>query len=138
MLDDYLAAVLKKPWKWGAPDGVDCCTYVCGWALEATGKDVFAPYRGVYHNARAARRLVAGRGGLAGILGKELERCGFARVETPEHGDIGIIATPEGGGNESVFGASAVIRCANWWVGRGTGGLAGFDAPAIAIWRILA
>ena len=137
MLDDYLDACLKKPWKWGTADGLDCCSYVCGWIMDATGRDVFAPYRGKYGTARAARRLVHGKGGLAQILGAEIERHGFNRAETPEHGDIGIVAVPEGRGEDAVFGASAVIRYGPWWVGRNLSGFCVLEAPASAIWRIL-
>ena len=116
---------------------MDCCTYAANWVREASGKDVFARYRGLYRSAAQARRLVAKRGGMEKILGAELTLHGFERVEHPDHGDIGIVNLPEAREADKVFGASAVIRFGSVWVGRTETGIIAFEQAHVAVWKIL-
>ena len=132
-LDSYLDQTLRLPWQWGRMD----CTFFGGdWIAARAGLDPLAPYRGLYRTAGQAVRLIKQRGGLLAMVSLEMTRCGFERVEEPEHGDIAVMELPELSGKMAVANASVVIRHGSFWVARGLDCIAGIDRPVQAIWRI--
>lgn len=135
-LDEYLKEAMKMQWQWGL---MDCCMFGGDWIAARTGQDPMRRYRGIYKTAMGARRLIAKRGGLAEMTGVEMALLGFERTETPEHGDIAVMAMPAPrNAPMAVAGAAIVIRFNHWWVARKTDGIAVFEAPFLAAWRIAA
>jgi hypothetical protein len=132
MLEDYLDRAALPGWRWNA---MDCCVFAGDWVRERTGRDPFEPYRGAYKTARAAQRLIEDGGGLLNLVDAEMKRCGFAETDTPEDGDIAVIAIGSAHPT-AVANASVVIRCGTWWVGRTLEGIGGFDAPVLKAWRV--
>jgi hypothetical protein len=139
MLEDYLHRAAATPWRWGA---MDCCFFGGGWVEMATGHDPLDCYRGGYDSALGAMRLIRARGGLEAMISTELARFGHARVDVPEHGDLALVAIPEGGQAdawERAAGACLVIRNGPWWVAKAPAGIVGFSGAIspVACWRIL-
>ena len=132
-LDAYIDAVLAEPWVWGKSD---CCFFGGDWILAATGRDPLGPYRGIYDSALAAARFVAQGSGLVATVGAEMARCGFARTDAPEHGDIAVIDMVADS-EHTAARASVVIRSGPWWIGRALDGVVGFEGQPEAMWRVL-
>lgn len=133
MLAQYIDAVLSKPWAWGR---TDCCFFAGDWILSVTERDPLGPYRGTYDSAPAALRLIRARRGLVRMVGAEMSRCGFARAEAANDGDIAVLRH-EVDSDDAVAGAAVVIRMGSWWLARAKDGIVGMEAPTLAVWRVL-
>jgi len=70
LLTHYCIRVAGRPFKWGEND---CCTLAADWVLECTGEDLMRAWRGSYHSAVGARRLIHKSGGLAEAVSSVLD-----------------------------------------------------------------
>lgn len=131
-LDDYLDQAQRQPWAWGR---MDCTLFAGDWVRAATGRDPCV-WRGTYNNALQAKRLLARHGGFLAMIEREMDQCSFARTETPEHGDVAIIAAPAAEPEHAVAGMAAVIVTPPWLLARALDGIVGVQAPIIAAWRV--
>lgn len=131
-LDDYLADAQRKPWAWGR---MDCTLFAGDWVRAATGIDPCV-WRGTYSNAYQARRLLARHGGFMAMVEREMSRCGFARIDAPEHGDVAIIEAPGTQPEHAVAGMAAVIVTPPWLLARAPDGIVGLQAEIVAAWRV--
>ena len=68
--DDYVAAHLEKPFKWGEND---CVTFAVGWVNIRTGKDWLAELP-KWNSAMQAHKLIHRLGGLEYLIDKALPR----------------------------------------------------------------
>lgn len=133
MLDDYLAAAMAAPWRWGQ---MDCCMFAARWIEAATGYAGLVQNGARYADARGALRIIRRAGGLVPLVDLEMQRGGFRRTASPEAGDIGVIATG-GAGDLAIAGASVVICYGPRWVGRSEHGLVVLNADPMMSWKIL-
>lgn len=107
MLEEFI--LLPRLWQWGGTPvsfnvdgqaklfaGEDCTTYAASWVKAISGVDPAADLRGTYSTAEEANAIVAGAGGIAGLVGGRIEPLGWHRVDDPGDGDIGIVAAVSG------------------------------------------
>jgi hypothetical protein len=73
-LADFLSRKLHTPLQWGTND---CCLFAADWALELTGKDLMADFRGRYATPLEACRLWRAVGGYAEEGARRLEAAGW-------------------------------------------------------------
>jgi hypothetical protein len=128
-LDDYLAACWAVPWAWGI---MDCCHFGGGWVRAKTGRDPMAAFR--YATPLDAMRIIKRGGGLHVLVDATMRSHGFKRTNSPEHGDLGVIATH--GDVARVAGAAVVIFDGPWCVGREPDGLTYFEPKDVMAWRV--
>lgn len=135
-LDDYLRRTAARSWSWGH---LDCCTFVMGWILAATGIDPMAQYRGVIDDAIGAARLLKAHGGLLKMMSVEMARCGFRQIDRPDHGDVAIATGAFVNRRSGCGDAAAVICCGPWFVGMARTGIIGAaDMSVLASWQVSA
>lgn len=106
-LEDFI----RRPrlWQWGgtrvmfAVNGVptpfrgeDCTTYAASWVHEVSEVDPAEDLRGTYATADEANAIVAGAGGIVGLVGSRIDPLGWRRIEEPLDGDIGIVEAISG------------------------------------------
>lgn len=97
-LVDFIAARIAVPFSWGHQD---CCLFAADAIQAITGTDPAATFRGTYHDAKTAARVMFSLGGLEAIADKYAgPRIGTEQVQM---GDIGLV---ENGGRPclAVFG----------------------------------
>ena len=91
LLAEYVAAKRDTPFKWGVHD---CGSFAAEWVGLATGRDVFAPWRGKYSTRWGAFRYILGAGGMDRFPAKVgLKPCPPKRMQ---RGDIASIPTTRG------------------------------------------
>lgn len=130
-LAKFLSTSARQPFQWGV---LDCLLWCADWWKLRTGLDPAASYRGVYCDARAARRLIKEAGGIV-ELGGLLKA---AETATAQRCDVGLVRVKffEKGRRE-VFGPTGAI-CAgpNLWIVRHTSGIAGGPFPVLKAWTV--
>lgn len=126
----WLDEVSRTPLVWGRSD---CLTgLVAGWIARETGIDPAAPWRGRYWSEIGAAMLVHRAGGLVALMDKAAARCGLARTEAAQVGDVGAIQV-FADGRLQLAGA---ICSTNGWAFLMPCGLHIAPAPVAAAWRI--
>jgi hypothetical protein len=81
-LNAAIAAAEHEPFGWGVHD---CALFAADVVCAMTGFDYAAPYRGKYHSAPGAARILARNGGLAGILDTLFDEVSPAKAQ---RGDV--------------------------------------------------
>jgi hypothetical protein len=134
-LIDLIAARRTTPFAYGAQD---CALWPADAVLALTGRDMAAPYRGTYDDARGALRLIVEHGGLAALCEAMLDRAGILwqrldNIRFAQRGDIVILAVA---GDETGRDAGGVV----WLHHVYTPGPRGLDrfplVSALRGWRI--
>lgn len=87
LLASFIEARRGRPFAWGEND---CCLFAADWIREATGRDIACDYRGKYHSALSAARILQNEGGVLGVFRKAAERERMI-VVTPSHAQRGDI-----------------------------------------------
>lgn len=80
----------NTPFQWGTND---CALMAANYVLAKTGVDFAAEFRGKYNSKYSAYRLIAGTGGLEGVLLKK----GFVKVMSSfaKVGDVAVLHQPK-------------------------------------------
>ena len=126
----YIEAAAARPFGWGR---FDCQLFIAEWVLARTGKDPAAPWRGRYHTALGAKRILNRHGGPLGLLETGLGAVGLQRTDDPQAGDVGLLRAVTANG-EAACGA---IRLGKRWAGlRVGGGVFVAHGDALAAWRV--
>jgi hypothetical protein len=83
-LSKYLDEIRYKPFSWGEHD---CALMAANAVLAMTGKDYAEKFRGLYHDAAGALRLIP-----EGIA-QHLANCGFREIEpkNAKRGDLVLV-----------------------------------------------
>lgn len=114
----------------------DCHTVCASWALQLTGIDPAAQFRGTYSDADGARAIVDDAGGSVPLIAAQILPLGFKRVQNPQSGDIGVVVAPSGFTDD--FARVGAIRFGPTWACLGTAGMVAKPLQMIACWRFSA
>lgn len=87
MLKSYLLKCANEPFRWGERD---CALFVADWVRIVTGIDPASHLRGKY-SSRDGAMVIAGRGGLFGVVARCARSAGLRRVQRHGVGSIGIV-----------------------------------------------
>mgnify|MGYP000927317090 CR=1 FL=1 len=101
VLSNFLSAAAARGFAWGTHD---CMLFAADWARARTGSDPAAAWRGTYQTEAEAMQLVAQAGGLAALMGRALEACGWRKGEAAGPGDVGVYLVPTPNGRRPVAG----------------------------------
>ena len=129
-LDEYLTAQSARRWRFGE---CDCVQFGLQWARERTGRTLTA--FSVYSGRAGALAVLEAHGGLDRIVRDWMAANGFAPVDSPDDGDIGL-APVERIGEDGLAGFSIVIRSGPWWIGKTPRGIASVSVEGIPAWRV--
>lgn len=129
MLQDYLDAASRKPWRWGEND---CCGFVADWAVALTGRDPGEGIRGNYRTKGEADGIVYGYGGITAVGRNCLEPQGWVRTDVPADGAIGLVEALNEQGETKLLPA---IRFMGRWVLRARRGMVMIDADHRIAWE---
>jgi hypothetical protein len=102
----FIESRRHSPFAWGK---MDCCLFACDGVLAQTGLDPAAClYRGQYHDALGAARLVRKHGGIEALAAKVCAGLGFVEVPVrlAQRGDIVAIAGEALGEDVPYLGAA--------------------------------
>ena len=135
----FLAEAARKPFVWGYND---CFLFAADWIVACGHCDPAREWRGTYHNAFGAFRLLHRSGGAVALARAAM--AGFdeydpATIE-PRDGDVSMV---EGGlehrKGQPWWSNAAAVRVGRLWVVRTTTGLVGNCPPLlspIVAWRL--
>lgn len=126
-LSACLSRLSRAPLAWGVHD---CLTDLADWAIDLTGQDPAAPWRGRYADEAGAAAILQSYGGLIGLLDYGLVRTGWSRVGSPVSGCLGAVPLPTRDGRQLV----GAIRTGGRWAARGTRGRLLVRGDASAMW----
>lgn len=91
LLADFIESRRRLPFEWGRND---CCSFAAEWVRLATGRDVYAKWRGRYTGRWGALRLILIAGSIVRIPSEVgLRPC---PVRTIQRGDIAGVTTDLG------------------------------------------
>lgn len=107
----------------------DCSLVMADWCRKMRGVDPAASLRGRYSTARGAVRHVRRLGGFEAMARSLMAGCGFATIEAPRPGDVGLVDHP-------TVGPVFAIRCALGWAVKSPEGVAVDDYPTIVAWGV--
>lgn len=125
-LSAFLRAMARASFAWGA---CDCALVMADWCRVRRGVDPAARLRGRYRTALGALRTVRRRGGFETVVRALMAESGFATIESPRTGDVGLVAHPR-------VGPACAIRCPLGWAVKSPAGLALGPWPARVAWRV--
>lgn len=104
----FLRNAASRRFKWG---DFDCCLWLADWFVVSTGRaDPARAYRGHYHDARSALRLLGGAS-LEVLVASIAETAGLNPTDDPLRGDIGVVRPKLKGA-----GLVGAIRACRGWV----------------------
>ncbi len=86
-MQKHLKIWRSAPFSWG--DG-DCLTRCASYVADIHGADPAAGIRGTYSDREGAQGHVDRAGGVAALVGRQLEGLGFEKAD-PEFGDIVVV-----------------------------------------------
>lgn len=91
LLDRYIDSRRDMPFEWGAND---CCSFAAEWVRIATGRDVYAKWRGRYRGWIGALRFLIVSGSIINIP----ESVGLPRIpaRAVHRGDLAGVPTKKG------------------------------------------
>jgi len=108
-LNAFLAKYADKDFATGVND---CALFVSDWALELTGEDLAAPFRGRYKTDLGSARLIKKLGykGLEDLVSKEFDRVAVRR-SSPLFAQRGDVAWVKGSKEKicGIVGANGVL-----------------------------
>jgi hypothetical protein len=128
LLPLFLDTAAESDFDWGT---FDCVLWLADWSIEAGAGDPAETYRGTYDSALGAHRIIAAAGGMIPLVGREFERLGWFRAETPAPGDIGVVSVLTTDGQRE---AGAIFTGAHWAV-LAIDGLVFAAFQPLAVWR---
>lgn len=133
-LDDFLAAHMQRPWKWGE---TDCCCFASEWIEARTGLDPMATFRPHYRSRASALALFERRGGLCAVMSERMAEMGFRPTSEPDHGDVGIVRAPvRTNADILTLREVAAIMVSSRWICRSQQGIASAPFELVKAWRI--
>lgn len=109
----------------------DCLLLIADWWAHLTGHDPAAPWRGTYHTAIGASRIIRARGGLERLLSASLSACDGVSATDPRVGDVGLIERAADHDTHQV----GAIRTTTGWATFDQTGLAIAPAVCLSAWR---
>lgn len=91
LLADYIDSRRDMPFEWGEND---CCSFAAEWVRIATGRDIYAKWRGRYKGRFGALRFLIVAGSIINIP----ESVGLLRIPAGRirRGDLGGVPTVKG------------------------------------------
>jgi hypothetical protein len=92
-LSRFLRARRDMPFAWGSND---CLMFAADAVKEITGIDLALRWRGTYSTEEEAATILAGYGGVSGLISLALGHNGTRNVMTAKRGDVAMIKTDQG------------------------------------------
>jgi hypothetical protein len=136
-LAEFIASRQQLPFAWGQHD---CCLFACDAVLTMTGVDLASDFRGKYHSAHGAARMLKSYGGtvelLAEAIAEQHEIWELQPVLFAQRGDV-VLFNAFTNAEHTQRGASLGIVSMDGWNCIG----AGPDGPVplsqcVRAWRI--
>lgn len=128
-LAEFLATATERRFAWGS---WDCLTWLGEWVWDQRDIDPIAPWRGRYHTALGATRIVARAGGMAAVMGLGCSIAGLRRTEAPHAGAVGLVTAATRKGPEPVGALCTGPR----WAVLSERGLVVAPFPVLAAWEV--
>ena len=128
-LSRYLSRVAARPFQWGE---LDCALFAAGWAMQMTGIDPAADWRGKYSTEQGCARILKRHGGLLTLAANGAQRAGLISTETPSIGAIGVLEVETARGRDLAL----AIYVGSFWSLLSPDGLLMVRADPVAAWEV--
>lgn len=93
MLAQYLAAVTKRRWQYGA---LDCATFMADWLVALGFADPMADRRETYSAQGQVRLAIKSEGGMIASCEARFAGIGLRTTDLPAIGDVALVMAPYG------------------------------------------
>jgi hypothetical protein len=124
----FLTELRSRAFVWGE---CDCLMSVADWVLRKTDRDPASGWRGSYHSARGAYRIIKHAGGIVAHTDHCMTAIGIAQSHGIQRGDVGIVETYAG-----LMGAIC-LREDLWAIKTADGNsIAAAPFPVCAVWHL--
>lgn len=125
---DFCDRIARAGWKWGERD---CLLWLGTWALENTGVDGGAPWRGRYSTALGCMRALNRSGGMESCIERGAALAGMVEGEA-RAGAVGLVET----NTENGLALVGAIFTGRRWAVLTRSGVVSLTASPVRAWNL--